>query len=136
MRSATEDASGRAVSANALISSPRITVPSSFTSSPSTPTGGSPASLQRSTAASVWPERISTPPSRAISGKMWPGRTKSPAPMLPLASARTVVERSSAEMPVVTPWRKSTDTVKAVPSGASLSRDHRVEVEAARVGAR
>ena len=33
------------------------------------PVTGSPASLQRSTQASVWPERMSTPPSRAISGK-------------------------------------------------------------------
>ena len=40
--------------------------------------------------------------------------------MLPLASARTVFVRSSAEMPVVRPWRTSTETVKAVPSGASF----------------
>ena len=40
-----------------------MTVPSSFISSASTPTGGKPASRQRSTQASVWPERISTPPS-------------------------------------------------------------------------
>ena len=71
--------------------------------------------------ASVWPERISTPPSLAISGNTWPGRTKSAAPLLPLASARTVLVRSSAEIPVVSPWRTSTDTVNAVPSGASLS---------------
>jgi len=38
-----------------------------------------------------------------------------------LASARTVLLRSSAEMPVVRPCRTSTDTVKAVPSGASLT---------------
>ena len=41
--------------------------------------------------------------------------------MLPLASARTVFVRCSAEMPVVSPWRTSTVTVKAVPSGASLA---------------
>src|SRR5213593_2468164 len=57
---------------------------------------------------------MSTPPSLATSGKTWPGRTKSEAPLLPLASARTVLVRSSAEMPVVSPWRTSTDTVKAV----------------------
>ncbi len=28
--------------------------------------------------ASVWPARLSTPPSRAISGLMWPGRARSP----------------------------------------------------------
>ena len=71
--------------------------------------------------ASVWPERISTPPSLATSGNTWPGRTKSAAPLLPLASARTVLLRSSAEMPVVKPWRTSTETVKAVPSGASFA---------------
>ena len=71
--------------------------------------------------ASVWPERISTPPSLATSGKTWPGRTKSAAPLLPLASARTVLVRSSAEMPVVSPWRTSTVMVKAVPSGASFA---------------
>ena len=71
--------------------------------------------------ASVWPERISTPPSLATSGKTWPGRTKSAAPLLPLASARTVLVRSSAEMPVVRPWRTSTVMVKAVPSGASFA---------------
>ena len=108
-------------SANAATCGPRITVPSSFISSASTPTGGRPASRHRSTQASVWPERISTPPSLATSGKTWPGRTKSLAPLLPLASARTVLVRSSAEMPVVKPWRTSTVTVKAVPSGASLS---------------
>ena len=50
------------------ISGPRITVPSSFISSANTPTGDTPASRQRSTQASVWPERISTPPSLATSG--------------------------------------------------------------------
>ena len=71
--------------------------------------------------ASVWPDRISTPPSLATSGNTWPGLTKSAAPLLPLASARTVLVRSSAEMPVVRPWRTSTVMVKAVPSGASLA---------------
>src|SRR5262249_2222665 len=64
---------------------------------------------------------MSTPPSLPTSGNTWPGRTKSLAPLFGLASARTVLLRSSAEMPVVRPWRTSTDTGKAVPSGASLS---------------
>src|SRR5437763_1384780 len=42
-----------------------------------TPAGTSPASRARSTAASVWPARTSTPPSRARSGKTWPGWTRS-----------------------------------------------------------
>ncbi len=49
-------------SAKAVTCGPRMTVPSSLTSSASTPTGGKPASRQRSIAASVWPERMSTPP--------------------------------------------------------------------------
>ena len=82
-----------------------MTVPSSLTSSDRTPIDGRSANLQRSIAASVCPERISTPPSRAISGKTCPGRTKSAAPLFGLARARTVLQRSSAEMPVVVPWR-------------------------------
>src|SRR6267142_661605 len=57
---------------------------------------------------------MSTPPSLATNGNTWPGRTKSAAPLLRLASARTVLLRSSAEMPVVRPCRTSTDTVQAV----------------------
>ena len=52
-------------------------VPSSFTISHSTPAGDSPASTARSTAASVWPARFSTPPSRYRSGNTCPGRTRS-----------------------------------------------------------
>ncbi len=64
---------------------------------------------------------MSTPPSLAISGKTWPGRTKSLAPMLRFASALTVLQRCSAEMPVVMPCLTSTEMVKAVPSGASFA---------------
>ena len=55
----------------------RAIVPSSFMISQTTPAGISPASRARSTAASVWPARSSTPPRRARSGKMWPGWTRS-----------------------------------------------------------
>src|SRR5215211_56584 len=120
MRSATEMRRRPCSAAKAAICGHFMTVPSSFASSQIAATGGSSARRQRSTAASVWPERMSTPPSLAISGKTCPGRTKSDAPMLWLASARTVFERCSAEMPVVSPCRVSTETVKAVPSGASF----------------
>ncbi len=40
-----------------------------------------------------------------------------------------VVQRSSAEMPVVVPWRKSTETVKAVRCGRIVVGDHRVEMK-------
>ena len=72
-----DDAAARAPRRTPGRSGSRLTVPSSLTSSASTPTVVEPARRQRSTAASVWPERTSTPPSRATSGKMCPGRTKS-----------------------------------------------------------
>ena len=56
--------------------------------------------------------------------------------MLLLASARTVLQRCSAEMPVVRPWRTSTETVNAVPSGASFVRHHGVEPQPPRLGGR
>ena len=70
--------------------------------------------------ASVWPERISTPPSLAMSGKTWPGRTNGAAAIVVGKGAHSVgalLRRNS----VVSPWRQSTETVKAVPSGASFA---------------
>ena len=55
MRSATEMRLRPCLRAKASICAPTMTVPSSLASSQMTATGGSPASLQRSTAASVWP---------------------------------------------------------------------------------
>ena len=59
--------------ANPTRSGRRAMVPSSFMISQITADGLTPASRATSTAASVWPARTSTPPSRAIRGKMWPG---------------------------------------------------------------
>ncbi len=98
-------------SANVRRAGSRIIVPSSLTTSHTTPTGGRPARVARSTAASVCPGRTSTPPSRARSGKMWPGRVRSPAAAWGSASVLIVVVRSAAEMPVVTPTAASTETV-------------------------
>ena len=58
-------------------------VPSSRMISQITPEGLRPASREMSHAASVWPARTSTPPSRARSGKTWPGVTMSALPLLP-----------------------------------------------------
>jgi hypothetical protein len=80
-----------------------------------TPAARRPASRHRSTMPSVWPARTSTPPSRARSGAMWPGRTTSCGLASGLTAARIVVARSLAEMPVVTPSRASIVTVNAVP---------------------
>ena len=55
----------------------RAIVPSSFMISQTTPDGLSPARRARSTAASVWPMRSSTPPGFARSGKTCPGCTRS-----------------------------------------------------------
>ncbi len=95
--------------------------PSSSMISQMTPAGYSPASFARSTDASVWPARTSTPPSRARSGNVCPGRRKSRGPDFGSISARIVFDRSCAEMPVVTRPRASTETENAVPSGAVLS---------------
>ncbi len=61
-------------SANSRHCGARIIVPSSLTSSAIAPAWDSPASRARSTAASVWPARRSTPPGTARSGNTWPGR--------------------------------------------------------------
>ena len=49
------------------------------------------------------------------------------------AAMRIVCARSAAEMPVVTPWAASIDTVKFVPCDRAVLRDHRRQVEAPRV---
>ena len=85
-----------------------------------TPAGIRPARRARSTAASVWPVRSSTPPSLAFSGKTWPGWTRSSGCECGSIATWIVRARSAAEMPVVTPSRASTETVKAVWNGASF----------------
>ena len=66
--------------AKATRSGSRAMVPSSFMISQITAAGFSPALRAISTDASVWPARTSVPPSRAISGKTWPGVTMSSRP--------------------------------------------------------
>ena len=89
-------------------------VPSSFMISQITADGEQPAMAARSQPASVWPARMSTPPSTACSGKMWPGCTRSCGLAFDATAACTVRARSAAEMPVVTPVAASIETVKAV----------------------
>jgi hypothetical protein len=69
--------SGRAGRRTRCRSGRRAMVPSSFMISQITAAGEQPAMPARSHPASVWPARISTPPSAACSGKMWPGCTRS-----------------------------------------------------------
>ncbi len=95
--------------------------PSSFMISISAPAGCRPASRARSTAASVWPGRRSTPFSRARSGLIWPGRPRSAGRVAGSASARMVAARSWIDTPVVQPPpRRSTVTVNGVPKSEVL----------------
>ncbi len=91
-------------------------VPSSFMISQITPEGFRPAIRARSTEASVCPARTSTPPLRARSGKMCPGRARSLAVASGAIAVRMVCARSAAEIPVVTPSRASIVSVNAVPN--------------------
>ena len=74
------------VRANSTRCGMRAIEPSSFITSQITPAGFRPARRARSTEPSVCPARRSTPPSRARSGKMWPGRERS-------CGSRFVVDR-------------------------------------------
>ena len=130
--------------ANTSRSGSRAIVPSSFMISQITEAGESPAIADRSQPASVWPARISTPPSCACSGKMWPGCTRSAGVASRATAACTVRARSAAEMPVVTPTAASIDTVNAVPCwapffsamGGSCSRSQRSRVSVRQISPR
>ena len=106
--------------ANSINCAPRIIEPSSFTNSQITATGLAPANWQSATPASVWPARCCNPPSTAINGKICPGRAKSDGFEFESPSARKVLARSAAEIPVVRSLITSTDTVKAVEWLSSL----------------
>ena len=99
---------------NSCRSGSRAMVPSSFMISQITAEGVQPASAARSQPASVWPARMSTPPSTACSGKIWPGCTRSLGWLFLFTATWMVRARSAAEMPVVTPSAASMEMVKAV----------------------
>ena len=92
----------------------RAIVPSSFMISQITPAGYKPAMRARSTAASVCPARTITPPVRARSGNVWPGRARSDGRVAGSMAASTVAARSLAEMPVLVRPFASIDTQNAV----------------------
>src|ERR1043166_4006910 len=112
----------RCRSANSCSSASRAIEPSGFRISQITPAGWRPASRARSTAASVCPTRCSTPPGRARSGGMCPGRRRSPGLVAEWMATWIVVARSLAEMPVVVPKRRSASivTVNAVACSSVL----------------
>ena len=104
--------------ANFVSSGTRAIEPSSFMISQITPAGYIPPMRARSTAASVWPARTSTPPDCARSGNMWPGRARSDGFVRGSMAASTVLARSPAEMPVLVECFASIVTQNAVPSRA------------------
>ncbi len=108
--------------ANFVSSGTRAIVPSSFMISQMTPDGYRPAIRARSTAASVWPARTSTPPGCARSGWTCPGRAKSAGRDAGSMAASTVAARSNAEMPVVVPPMTSIGVQNAVSNRDVLSR--------------
>ena len=78
----------------------------------------------RSTDASVWPARTSTPPCRARNGKTWPGRARSAGRVPESMAARIVVARSEALIPVVVPRRASMDSVEGRAVIGRVDRSH------------
>ena len=81
----------------------RAIEPSSLRISIRIPAGSNPAKRAKSTAASVWPVRRSTPPSLALRGNICPGRPKSSGLVSGFTSALIVLARSNTEIPVVQP---------------------------------
>ena len=95
-----------------------------------TPAGVRPARRARSTAASVWPARTSTPPSRGHQREDVAGRDDVARRRLVGSIATAMVRaRSAAEMPVVTPSRASIETVKAVPWRGAVALRHQRQAE-------
>ena len=70
------------------------------------------------------PARSSTPPSRARSGKMCPGRVSCSGRVEGSTSSRIVCALSCAEAPVVTPSRASTVTVEALGERGGIAAGH------------
>lgn len=68
-----------------------------------TETGCKPASVTKSTEASVWPTLHKTPPFLYLRGNTWPGLLKSSALDSGEESRRTVLALSEADTPVDVP---------------------------------
>ena len=95
-------------------------MPSSFIISQITPPGSMLANIARSTAASVCPALLNTPPSLASKGKTCPGLRISSLRESGLIATAIVRARSAAEIPVETPSEASMLMVKLVPIVALL----------------
>ena len=102
-------------SATLVSSGRRAIVPSSFKISTKIPAGLNPANLAKSTAASVCPVLLKTPPFFALRGKIWPGLPKLCGLVFGSTKDLIVLARSLTEIPVVHPLPiKSTETVNCV----------------------
>ena len=130
-RSATAISDNPCSAANVCRSGRRAIEPSGFRISQITPAGRSPAKRARSTLASVCPTRRSTPPRCARSGWMWPGRRRSDGVVAGSIATRMVMARSLAEIPVLTPKRRSASivTVNAVQHRFGVALHHLRQVE-------
>ena len=91
-------------------------VPSSSIISQIVPADFNPASLAKSTAASVWPALFRTPPGIALKGKTCPGLLKSSALVSSETTVLMVSALSLADIPVVILPFAPMLIVKAVPS--------------------
>ena len=109
---------------NAIRSGTRAIVPSSFMISQTTPAGFRPASRARSTAASVWPARWSTPPAPRAQREDVAGLDEVAAA---LARVDRDLDRARAVMggdPGRDALARLDRDVKAVPNGVSLPVGH------------
>ena len=85
-----------------------------------TPAGIRPARRARSTAASVWPTRSSTPAAAGLEREHVAGLDELARAGLGSIATWIVRARSAAEIPVLTPERASIETVKAVSKADSF----------------
>ncbi len=102
--------------ANSISSGTLAIVPSSLMISQMTPAGYSLASFARSTEPSVCPALCNTPPGLALRGKTCPGLEMSSGFIFGSIAVCIVFALSAADMPVVTPFLASMETVNAVPN--------------------
>ena len=90
-------------------------VPSSLTTSHSTPAGAKPGEAREVDGGLRVAGALEHAAALARSGKTWPGRRRSSGSVAVAISTAIVRARSAAETPVVVPCRASTVSVNAVP---------------------
>ena len=128
----------RCFRANFINAGNRAIVPSSFMISQITPMGRDPASVTRSTAASVWPARCNTPPGLARNGNTCPGYTRSSGTAVgdAIGLGIKMFEASQAPQKVMIVLTDGNDTASKMPPAraADIARDRRVTVHTVGIG--